>query len=174
MIYYISSASIVSTALGAILSLIFIKKRKCALVFSLVTVALSALGAALSTYSAVSLGAVLREKTLSKEFVSWAKDTFSSYLKGVCLVSGIVIVLCVLSFFLRPKQKFIRAILIFLTAAAILSATPVFAYLSEGSAVDVSRYIKISGTGISLITFFPLFFDYYRISRNGREITEKK
>ena len=172
--YYISSAVIALISLGALISFAVIKKRKTAFILSFPAIVLPVLGVIVSLISVVSFRKNLTDSALKDRLASWAKDSFSSYLKGVCLISGIIMVLCVLSFFLKPRQKYIRSVLIFLTVTAILAATPVFAFLSSDDSVDISRCILLSGTGVSLITLFPLFFDYHRLSEEESSTENNK
>lgn len=170
--YYLFSSLIILFCIAAVFSFIYIRKKKTATVFAVVTASLPAIGVILSVISFLTFKAELTTGEFTEEFISWASDTYLSYLKGIFIVSAITMLLATASAFLRPNHKYLRAILVALSCVLILVLSPVFSFISSVEEINISSHVLFSAVSVSLITLFPLFFDYRRMAQSDN--TEKK
>ena len=166
--YYVFSALIILICIAAVFSFIYVQKKKTAAVLAVVSVVLPVIGILLCLISFMSFESALANGGFTEEFISWAGDTYFSYLKGVFIVSSGTMLLATASALIRPKHKYLRAVLITLSCMLILVLSPVFSFISSVEEINISSHVLISAAAVSLITLFPLFFDYRRMAQADR------
>lgn len=172
--YHIFSSLTVIFLITCVVSYLYVYKRRTFAIFASVTATAAGIGVVLLIFSTCSFNSLLNNGEYTEEFASWARDTYNFFIKFITIISGITVLLSVISSFLKPKHKYMRGIFISLSSILILISSNVYSYIAESDNINMKSYILMSGLAISLITIFPIYFDYLKLMNSQPKNKERR
>lgn len=154
-----------------------IRRAKSALVFAYVQAAVTAAGliGIIAVYAVFK--AKLASSALSAEYVGWANDAFSHYLRFSLAVTAAVVLITVSAALIGHRMMFGRCALASVTAVGIALASILVSSMtaSEADAIGVSSFILLASAAMCLLLNSRGTVDGFRRMRELRSgISEKK
>lgn len=141
---------------------LFKAPKKAAMLHKFATSFVSASGILLSGAVTLTLNLRLNASGLDGEYVSWAKDMFTGYVRFGTVFFLIVSAVSILSFLVDRRHKTARALLPPFASVIILITGILYSYIASSDTVALSAYVQLFSMGMASAVLFPLAFDFQR------------
>lgn len=116
-------------------------------------------GILLSSLVSLLLKLRLNGSGLEEEYISWALDMYSGYVRYAAVFFIGVTILSILSYLFSKKNRITRALLVVFSSVIFIIAGFLYSYIASNDTVSLTPYILLFSLGLSAAVSFSLSFD---------------